>query len=94
VQEGSYGDDDPARERVEVWLSFWYRWVAATFLKSYFEAAEGRGFLPAEPKDLAIMLDVLLLEKALYELQYEANNRPDWVWIPVRGLSSLLERTT
>ncbi|MBC7644086.1 MAG: maltose alpha-D-glucosyltransferase [Thermoleophilia bacterium] len=94
VQEGTYAPDDPTRKRVETWLSFWYRWVAATFLKSYLEAAEGHGFLPPEPKDLAIMLDVLLLEKALYELQYEANNRPDWVWIPVRGLTFLLERTT
>ena len=36
------------------------------------------------------LLDLLLVDKALYELNYELNNRPDWVRIPLRGLSDLL----
>jgi len=34
----------------------------------------------------ALLLDTMLLEKALYELRYELNNRPSWVWIPLLGL--------
>ena len=32
-----------------------------------------------------------MLEKAAYELRYEANNRPDWLQIPARGILQLLE---
>jgi predicted trehalose synthase len=33
-----------------------------------------------------LLLDALWLDKAAYELEYELNNRPDWVEIPLRGL--------
>jgi maltose alpha-D-glucosyltransferase/alpha-amylase len=36
------------------------------------------------------MLDALVLEKAIYELGYELNNRPDWVRIPLQGILDLL----
>ena len=38
------------------------------------------------------LLSVFELEKAVYELRYELNNRPDWVGIPVAGIVRLLER--
>jgi maltose alpha-D-glucosyltransferase/alpha-amylase len=37
------------------------------------------------------MIETYLLEKALYELNYELNNRPDWVGIPLRGILGLLD---
>jgi maltose alpha-D-glucosyltransferase/alpha-amylase len=37
------------------------------------------------------MIEVFLLEKAVYELGYEMNNRPDWLVIPFKGLRSILE---
>jgi maltokinase len=37
------------------------------------------------------LLSVFELEKAVYELRYELNNRPDWVQIPVAGIARLLE---
>ena len=37
-----------------------------------------------------MLLDTFLLEKALYEVRYELNNRPDWVPIPLRGILSLM----
>ena len=59
------------------------------------EAADG--FLnenaPIAPKDrdeLKVLLDVFLLEKALYELAYELNNRPSWLPIPLRGIREIL----
>jgi maltose alpha-D-glucosyltransferase/alpha-amylase len=40
-----------------------------------------------------VLLDAFVLEKAVYELNYELNNRPDWVRIPLRGILQLLETT-
>jgi maltose alpha-D-glucosyltransferase/alpha-amylase len=37
-----------------------------------------------------MLLDLFVLDKALYELNYELNNRPDWVGIPLRGITELL----
>ncbi|OGR83757.1 MAG: maltose alpha-D-glucosyltransferase [Elusimicrobia bacterium RIFCSPHIGHO2_01_FULL_64_10] len=68
------------------WASFWTAWVSSAFLRSYLdEAAKGR-FLPKSREELKMLLDVYLLEKAVYELDYELNNRPDWVRIPLEGI--------
>ena len=47
--------------------------------------------MPPEAGDLQILLDVFLMEKAIYEMRYELNNRPDWVRIPLAGILRLLE---
>jgi len=49
---------------------------------------------PRRPADLATLLNVARLEKSVYELAYELNNRPDWVAIPVHGLRRLLAEIT
>jgi maltose alpha-D-glucosyltransferase/alpha-amylase len=76
---------------LEGWLTLWYRWVSGTFLDAYLEVARPGGFLPSDPDQLAGLLDFFLLEKAVYELGYEANSRPDWVDIPARGVLDILE---
>jgi maltose alpha-D-glucosyltransferase / alpha-amylase len=40
------------------------------------------------------LLDFYLLEKTVYELSYELNNRPDWIDIPLEGLVALLNADT
>ena len=77
-------------EAVERWGDFWYRWVAASFLRSYFETTRGAGFLPPEDKATGELLEGFMLDKAVYEIGYELNNRPDWVGIPLHGLLRLL----
>jgi trehalose synthase-fused probable maltokinase len=47
--------------------------------------------LPAGEAAIANVLSIFELEKAIYELQYELDNRPDWVAIPVAGIRRLLE---
>ncbi len=79
--------DGPA---LEPWARFWYVWASATFLRGYREATQGAPFLPRDPADWEVLLDVFLLEKATYELLYELNNRPAWVRIPLRGLLGLV----
>ncbi|HKJ93034.1 MAG TPA: phosphotransferase, partial [Longimicrobiales bacterium] len=71
------------------WAQYWTQWVGAAFLGAYLETA-GAGFLPTRRRDLELLLDAHLLEKAVYELGYELNNRPDWTRIPVRGIRHVL----
>lgn len=68
------------------WARFWHLWVSAAYLRAYLETAEDAALLPAAADDLELLLDVFLVEKAVYELGYELNNRPDWVSIPLQGI--------
>ena len=86
---GAIPVDNPAL--LEPWALFWYWWVSAAFLQSYLEVAGAAAFLPPSREDLQTLLDLFLLEKALYELGYEVNNRPQWVRIPIEGVVQLLE---
>lgn len=79
------------RARLVPWLRSWYRWVAATYLRSYLESAEGAGFLPCRRRDLEVLLNAFLLDKAIYELGYELEHRPDWVKIPLTGIQDIVE---
>ena len=75
---------------LEPWARFWYRWVSAAFLKAYLAGASQVPFLPQGRDELQVLLDVHLLEKAIYELGYELNNRPDWIGIPLQGILDLV----
>ena len=78
------------KENLEGWAETWNAWVGAEFLKVYLRAAKGEVFLPGNAAEQRIVLDAFLLHKALYELAYEMNNRPDWVRIPLKGILSLV----
>jgi maltose alpha-D-glucosyltransferase/alpha-amylase len=84
---------DPSR--LQPLLTSWYRWVAGSFLRAYFATAQDAAFLPASDQDRQVLLEFALLEKAIYEIGYEANNRPDLIEIPARGVLDMLgERPT
>jgi maltose alpha-D-glucosyltransferase / alpha-amylase len=78
------------RQRLEPAAQLWYQWVSATFLNAYLSAISAGGLLPRTEAELALMLDVYMLDKALYEVVYELNNRPQWVLVPLRGILDLL----
>ncbi len=61
------------------------------FLEGYREIAAGAPFLPADPESFDRMLAPFLLDKAMYELTYELNHRPDWVHIPLAGIVELIQ---
>jgi maltose alpha-D-glucosyltransferase/alpha-amylase len=68
----------------------WARRVSEAFLGAYWETAGDATFVPATADERDLLMDVLLIEKALYELRYELDNRPAWVRIPLRGLVGLV----
>jgi maltose alpha-D-glucosyltransferase/alpha-amylase len=76
-------------ERVERWLRFWCIWASSAFVRAYLRTAGNAGFIPRNDSDLELLLNAFLLEKSVYELGYELNNRPDWVDIPIRGIREL-----
>ena len=85
-QPAMRAEDVPFLER---WADLWYRQMSSVFLQSYLETTEGAPFVPSEG-DFEILLEAYLLDKAVYEVGYELNNRPDWVVIPIRGIKHIL----
>jgi maltose alpha-D-glucosyltransferase/alpha-amylase len=75
---------------LEPWLDPWYRRISRTFPEVYVKIAGNAGFVPVDSSDLETLLQVFLLEKAVYEVGYELNNRPDWLVIPFREIKSIL----
>jgi len=78
--------------RLEPWARFWQRWVSSAFLRAYRHDTAGMALIPQTRDDLASLLKALLLEKGIYELGYELNNRPDWMPIPIHGILDLVEQ--
>ncbi len=76
---------------LQAWTRCWYAWVSVTFLRAYLEVATNSPILPKSNEEFAVLMNAFLLEKAVYELGYELNNRPDWVRLPLEGILQLLE---
>jgi maltose alpha-D-glucosyltransferase/alpha-amylase len=90
-EEASAGVTPPERlPELERWALYWERWVSAAFLRAYLDRAQGASFLPPSAEERALLLDAFVLEKAVYELGYELNNRPAWVRIPLQGIRQIL----
>jgi maltose alpha-D-glucosyltransferase/alpha-amylase len=79
-------------ERRDALLTRFREEASAAFLAAYREAEEAspNQWAPEETRDA--LIDLFLLEKASYELRYEAANRPAWLSIPLRGLAALADR--
>ncbi|MFH0813627.1 MAG: maltose alpha-D-glucosyltransferase [Pseudomonadota bacterium] len=75
------------------WTEVWHRTVSGIFLNFYLQAVDKAPFMPDEREELETLLDAFLLEKAVYELGYEINNRPDWVIIPIKGIKEILKKS-
>jgi maltose alpha-D-glucosyltransferase/alpha-amylase len=75
---------------LEAWAAYWTQWAGGAFLRGYLEFSTNLRSAPKTEQELRILLGAYLLEKALYELTYELNNRPEWVRIPLRGILQLM----
>jgi maltose alpha-D-glucosyltransferase/alpha-amylase len=75
---------------LDPWVTLWQNAVTTSFLRTYqLTINETSTSLIPTPKQAQLLLDAYLLEKSLYELLYELNNRPTWVHIPLAGILSL-----
>ena len=70
-------------------LAEWERLARTAYLEAYFERAGREAvFLPQDETATRTLLEAFELEKAAYELEYELNNRPDWVGLPLSYLAA------
>ena len=76
--------------RLEPIAKSWQQQSSSAYLRGYFAHAKGASFLPADEAQLAALLDFFVVEKALYEVLYEVNNRPAWLRIPLTGILALV----
>ncbi|MFI4951909.1 MAG: maltose alpha-D-glucosyltransferase [Burkholderiales bacterium] len=86
------GDRPADRPRAAAHLTRWERETSAAFLNAYARAVRSASSYPTEAGDVARLLELFVLEKALYEVRYELGARPDWVRIPVAGLLERMQR--
>ncbi len=76
--------------RLEPWADPWSAAMGGVFLAAYLETLGDNPLLPRSREEVCQVLDILLLDKALYELHYELNHRPDWADIPLHGILSIM----
>jgi maltose alpha-D-glucosyltransferase / alpha-amylase len=79
----------PACESVTAWAILWQNSASAEFLRAYRETIAANPALLPSPQQSQALLAAYMLEKALYELLYELNNRPAWLRIPLAGILAL-----
>ncbi len=80
------------KEYLGGWLETWYKHISSKFIKAYIEASGESSYLPKEQEQVEALLNVYIMEKAVYEIGYEINNRPDWTLIPLRGLVEIVNK--
>ncbi|MDQ3394535.1 MAG: alpha-amylase, partial [Bacteroidota bacterium] len=80
------------QEHLEQWAEQWYHYISGFYIDSYLNKVAGSDFIPEDKKHLDILIQTFLLEKAIYEINYELNNRPDWITIPLRGIKYIMRR--
>jgi maltose alpha-D-glucosyltransferase/alpha-amylase len=91
--QGNQGVSSPSEALTvfEPWAQLWYGWVSAAFVQAYLAYVAPASVVPPTRDACQVLLEAYLLEKAVYELRYELNNRPDWVRIPLQGIRHLWE---
>jgi maltose alpha-D-glucosyltransferase/alpha-amylase len=80
----------PPPEPVMGNVHHWEALAVENFLAAYREGTADCPTIPADDEEFDQLLALFSLEKALYEISYEAANRPDWLQIPVKGIIQLI----
>ncbi len=79
------------RAELATWLRTANHYLSAEYLTAYRKATQGTRLLPADERDLEVLLDTFRIEKALQELRYDLNYRPQQAAVPLRGLLELIK---
>ena len=77
-------------QRYLPWTRAAHTWLSVAFLNGYLTAVEGHDFVPEKKEVFMKALEPFILEKAFYEIDYEMNNRPDWLRIPLTSVLEIL----
>jgi maltose alpha-D-glucosyltransferase/alpha-amylase len=88
---GSLHSDSKPRPQADLgpWAILWQNSVSAEFVRAYGKTIAANPALLPSPEQSQALLSAYMLEKALYELLYELNNRPAWIRIPLAGILKL-----
>jgi maltose alpha-D-glucosyltransferase / alpha-amylase len=79
------------QERLKPWALKWLELVSAAFLEGYRTTADNASFLPPTDGEFEALLKLFLLDKAIYEIGYELNYRPDFLPIPLSAVNRLVD---
>ncbi len=75
---------------MQPWARLWVMWTSQAFLTAYIDTGGRPTLVPSDRNDLSALLDALLMEKAVYEVGYELNNRPEWLPLPFYGIAEMI----
>jgi maltose alpha-D-glucosyltransferase / alpha-amylase len=79
-------------DKLKSFAPLWTHYMASFFMHAYLESVQGASFVPKDKNDLNMLLEVYMLERAIFSLNYELNTRPDWVMVPVRVIKSIIDK--
>jgi maltose alpha-D-glucosyltransferase/alpha-amylase len=68
----------------------WAHYMVGFFMKAYLDTVRDTSFIPADKSDMKVMIDTYMLEKALYDLNYEFKFRPHWAIVPLRIIQTII----
>ncbi len=85
-------DQQRKEGNLEEWAETWHYYVSRLYIKGYLDIAGNKDYVPKKQEDFKILMNTFLLEKALQELNYEIENRPEWIIIPIRGIKAILQQ--
>ncbi|BBD09515.1 maltose alpha-D-glucosyltransferase [Desulfovibrio ferrophilus] len=83
---------EDSMDDLRAWCRSWRFWTASAILDAYFKALDGFDIVPTGHEERKLLLDIFLLDKAMYELDEELLNRPEWAAVPLRAIRQLLEQ--
>ncbi|MDP1906158.1 MAG: maltose alpha-D-glucosyltransferase [Pseudomonadota bacterium] len=88
------GESQAACAVIAQLIESWRREVKTAFLEGWRAGIGGCAVCPRDPEQADALIRLFVLEKALYELRYELENRPHWLAIPLKGVMELMEKAS
>jgi len=82
---------DEDRARLTPWAEAFRAWACVSFARTYLRGIAGAAYCPSSAEVATLLLEFYELEKALYEIEYELNNRPHWLAVPLAGLARIAD---
>ena len=77
-------------ERLQKAADRWYKLITDAYIDAYMQAMGNISGIFGSRSEMNFLLQLHLLEKAVYELGYELNGRPEWIRIPLKGIQQVL----